>query len=86
MALQSNGIGFFSARAFQHNGVAGWHSNVMALGVLAQWCSNTMVLQCNGVARCFDYLDIKLIFKLLRIKDLSFSFVVAWAFFCPLLP
>jgi hypothetical protein len=76
-------LGFFNAMALQHNGVAGCHSNAMALGVLARWCSNTMLFQCDGVVRCFDYLDIELIFKFLRIKDLSFSFCCCLGFLVP---
>jgi hypothetical protein len=85
--------------ALQHDGAMGWHSNAMVLGVATQWRSNamalrvptqwhsnTMVFQHDGATRCFDYLDIESTFRLLKIEHLSSSFVVAWAFYCPLLP
>ncbi len=34
-------------------------------------------LQCDGATQCFDYLDIKSAFRVLKIEDLSSSFVVA---------
>jgi hypothetical protein len=67
MVLQHDGVGGSSMMALQHDGAAGWYSNAMVLGILTRWHSNTMVLQCDGAARCFDYLGIELAFRLLRI-------------------